>query len=515
MAGAKQATVAKASAKPKATPKGVATRVRKATKPALPRRRPITRSLRAVPFAIEVPDRARKERYYDPEFYALEAEQLWPRVVADGLPARGDPRARRLRHLRDPRPVGHRRPRAPTARCRRSRTPAATAACGWSRDRGNCDERLHLLVPRLVLRPATARTPRIPMRKSFDQHNLERRRHRPHPGPLRAVGRLRVDQPRRRARRRCASAIEPAATILDAWKVESLRAEWWYACRLPVNWKLAEQAFQEQYHVVQSHPQLVIPGMRYVAAAGATFNPRAFVDAEIQYLRTMSEGMAGMFHANDVAVAEGLRDIDLPDERRAGGGDLEPHAQRRGRRLAPRQGQPPSPTSTSSRPRARTSRWATASRTTSCCRCTAARRPTGSARSGRRRRSWRSGRSPGSPRATNGPARPPPEVWEYDDARWPPIPAQDFSNLPAPAAGAARRRASSTCACPRRPRATSRTSSGRSTASSPAAPTTSCSRAPPRGQRQPAHPPDRRHRLLMGELRFPDVADAPAPAWET
>lgn len=29
------------------------------------------------------------------------------------------------------------------------------------------------------------------------------------------------------------------------------------------------------------------------------------------------------------------------------------------------------------------------------------------------------------------PGRPqPPEVWEHDDPRWPPIPAQDFSNLP-------------------------------------------------------------------------------------
>jgi hypothetical protein len=25
---------------------------------------------------------------------------------------------------------------------------------------------------------------------------------------------------------------------------------------------------------------------------------------------------------------------------------------------------------------------------------------------------------------------PPPEIWECDDPRWPPIPAQDFSNLP-------------------------------------------------------------------------------------
>ncbi len=42
------------------------------------------------------------------------------------------------------------------------------------------------------------------------------------------------------------------------------------------------------------------------------FDPRAFIDAEIHYLRTMSDGMAGMVHANDVRIAEGLRDIELP-----------------------------------------------------------------------------------------------------------------------------------------------------------------------------------------------------------
>src|SRR5688572_7784629 len=34
----------------------------------------------AVPFAMQLPDRVPKERYYDPDFYALEVEQLWPRV---------------------------------------------------------------------------------------------------------------------------------------------------------------------------------------------------------------------------------------------------------------------------------------------------------------------------------------------------------------------------------------------------------------------------------------------------
>src|SRR5512145_3462616 len=33
-----------------------------------------------VPYAMELPDRARKERYYDPDFFRLEAEQLWSRT---------------------------------------------------------------------------------------------------------------------------------------------------------------------------------------------------------------------------------------------------------------------------------------------------------------------------------------------------------------------------------------------------------------------------------------------------
>src|SRR6478609_1959161 len=37
-------------------------------------------TVRTVPFAMEVPDRVRKERYFDADFYRLEAEHLWPRV---------------------------------------------------------------------------------------------------------------------------------------------------------------------------------------------------------------------------------------------------------------------------------------------------------------------------------------------------------------------------------------------------------------------------------------------------
>src|SRR5262249_40395724 len=108
-------------------------------------------------------------------------------------------------------------------------------------------------------------------------------------------------------------SLEPFATIMDAWKVESLRTERWFAARLPVNWKLAIEAFIEMYHVVQTHPQLVIP-TRFGLREGMPFDRRAWVDADIQYLREMSEGMAGMVHANDVAIAERRRDTELPDD---------------------------------------------------------------------------------------------------------------------------------------------------------------------------------------------------------
>ena len=41
--------------------------------------------------------------------------------------------------------------------------------------------------------------------------------------------------------------------VMEGWELETMRAEWWYAFRLPVNWKLAEEAFMEQYHVIEAH----------------------------------------------------------------------------------------------------------------------------------------------------------------------------------------------------------------------------------------------------------------------
>jgi phenylpropionate dioxygenase-like ring-hydroxylating dioxygenase large terminal subunit len=378
-----------------------------------------------VPHAIEVVDRAPKERYYDPAFYELENEQLWPRVwqMACRLEEIPEPGDYITYEILDQSIIvlraedGEVRAFQNTCRHRGVRLVEGAGTCeggftcsfhGWSYGQDGVSVR-------------------IPMRKSFDPHNLQA-------GdvdltPVRcelwgACAWINLDDAAPPLR----DCIEPAASILDAWDVESLRTEWWYACRLPCNWKLAQQAFQEQYHVVQSHPQLVIPGMRY-GAKGAEFDPRGFVDAEITYLQTMSEGMAGMVHATDVLVAEGLRDIELPadadeasaiwnrtlndavtDRHRSAGSaipdlnELEANGQNEPMGYCfPHYFVLPMYSSASSY------RF----------------RPLGPEET--LMEIWSLTRYP------EGTARPrptPPEVWECDDDRWPPIPAQDFSNLP-------------------------------------------------------------------------------------
>ena len=71
-----------------------------------------------------------------------------------------------------------------------------------------------------------------------------------------------------------------------------------------------------------------------------------------------------------------------------------------------------------------------ASRTTSSCPPTRARRPTASARSGPRSASSSCGRSPATRPARSPLRRRARRRWAPDDPRWPPIPTQDYSNLP-------------------------------------------------------------------------------------
>ena len=383
------------------------------------------RAARSVPHAVQVPDRVPKARYMDPEFHAMEAELLWPRVWQ---------MACRLEEIPAPHDV------VEYEFLDQSVIVLRTADLGVRAFQNACRHRGVKLVDGRTTCDGGFTCPfhgwcygedgtntAVRQRRTFDEHNLD-------PDDINLVpvrcetwggcAWINLDDAAPPVR----ACLEPAASILDAWKVEALRAEWWLSCRLPVNWKLGVEAFVEMYHVVQTHPQLVIP-TRFGRRDDAPFDPRAYIDADIQYLRTMSEGMAGMVHAHDVEVAEGLRELELPADRtdatatwnrtlndavvrwhRERGADIPDLNELDARGLNetfyhcfPHYFVLPMYSSASAYRFRPLGPEETLMEIWSLTR-------------------YPPGREPATPT--------PPQPWEPNDPRWPPIPAQDFSNLP-------------------------------------------------------------------------------------
>ena len=382
-------------------------------------------ALNAVPFAMEQRDRAPKQRYYDPEFYELEAQQIWSRTWQMACRLEEIPEANDFveYEILDQSVI--------VVRGVDTGVRAFQNACRHRGVRlvhgsGSCEKGFTCSFHGWCY-GANGTNTAVPQKRTFAEYQLDADDINLIPVRCELWGGcafINLDNAAPPLR----ESIEPFATIMDAWKVESLRTEWWYACRLPVNWKLAEAAFMEQYHVVESHPQLVIPG-RYAPPKGTAFNAKAFVRNDLHYLRTMSVGMAGMVHANDVRVAEQMESMPLPDDpavaipawnaalndavvawHRARGSDIPDLNALESNKMAEPMGYCfphyfilPMYSSASSY------RF----------------RPLGPEET--MMEIW------SLTRIAEGEARPkptPPELWECDDERWPPIPAQDFSNLP-------------------------------------------------------------------------------------
>jgi phenylpropionate dioxygenase-like ring-hydroxylating dioxygenase large terminal subunit len=262
-----------------------------------------------VPFAMELVDRVPKERYLDPDFYALEAEQLWARVWQ---------MACRLEEIPEPFDFVEYEfldqsivvVRTEDLGVRAFQNACRHRGVRFVQGAGSCGERGFQCPFHGWRYGPDGTNAGVTQRRTFSEHNLE-------PGDIDLVpvrcetwggcAWINLDDSAPPVR----ESLEPAASMLDAWRVEALRTEKWFAARLPVNWKLAIEAFVEMYHVVQTHPQLIIP-TRFGKVDEASFDPGAFIDADIQYLRAMSDGMAGMMPADDVRVAEGIRDVQLP-----------------------------------------------------------------------------------------------------------------------------------------------------------------------------------------------------------
>jgi phenylpropionate dioxygenase-like ring-hydroxylating dioxygenase large terminal subunit len=258
-----------------------------------------------VPWAVQAVDRIPKQRYYDPEFYALENELFWPRVWQmacrlEEIPKPGDFVEYEILDqsiivVR----VDEEHVRAYYNACRHrgmklvegqgSRRSFVCPFHGWCWDLEGKNT--------FVLRA-----------KEFDEGNLDAADLALTPVRCELWGacawiNLDNDAPP------LLDCLEPFASRHDEWKVGALRTEWWKSCVLPVNWKLATAAFMEGYHVPQTHPQLLPSSF---GLEPSSVNP--LIAANLHVMRTLGSGMGGMTHENDIRIAEGLQHMSLPHD---------------------------------------------------------------------------------------------------------------------------------------------------------------------------------------------------------
>lgn len=279
--------------------------------------------LRSVPFQVVDPERIPAQRYYDEAFFRLEAERLWPHVWQmacrlEQIPKVGDwveysilGRSVIVVRARTGVKAYHNACRhrgvqlAPAGQHGNCETQGFTCPFhGWRWDmEGKCTfvYGRHLFSEGLLDQAELMLAPcRVELWGGCAFVNFDD-----------AAPSLR-------------ECMGPVAARLEAHGVDRLRSEWWYATVLPANWKIAMEAFMEGYHVMRTHPQLqeAQPAMynaRYgqdTGGLGQAVNPRAgireMIDQALRNMELLSEGMAGMCHAKEVAIAQGLKDAPLP-----------------------------------------------------------------------------------------------------------------------------------------------------------------------------------------------------------
>ena len=286
-----------------------------------------------VPFAMQSPLHVPRERYFDRDFFEMEKELLWPRVWQmacrlEEIPAAGDfveyeicdqsivvVRQEDLSVKAFYNACRHRA----TELCKGSgRVAGGQIKCPFHGWRWNLDGSPSFFYGRdgfdpECLQPADVKLQecRVEIWGACAWINMD-----PTARPLR-------------------EALSPAAEFMEGFGVDDLRVYWWKEAIIPANWKLAQEAFHEGWHLQATHPQLAMgagdnypPGAiehsvfpnghsRFQGAAPSTSGvnvskskgKEGFLGSD----RLLWEGQDAMVLERDIRVFEGVRNKVGPD----------------------------------------------------------------------------------------------------------------------------------------------------------------------------------------------------------
>lgn len=278
-----------------------------------------------IDYLVENPERIPAARYYDEAFYKAETERLWPRVwqmatrleiienVGDWIEYSNLGKSVIVVRTADGVKAFHNA-------CRHRGVPVAEPG-GW----GNCKSKGFICPFHGWRWNMDGENTFVYGKHFFSEEQLEATELALKPCRVEtAVGCAWInfdnDAPSLR------ESIGPLIDDLEMRNMHQQRAEWWYATKLPANWKVAMEAFMEGYHVMKTHPQLqqTVPQLYNTmygmdtGGIGLPINPnlsvRDNIKAQHEHLKLLNEGMAGMVHEKEVEIAGQLLDVDLPED---------------------------------------------------------------------------------------------------------------------------------------------------------------------------------------------------------